>query len=128
MGDRANVYIHEGDRPGVYLYTHWNGTDLPEMVEQALSTPRAVARRNDGPYLTRILIEEIIGSERGTETGWGVSAEVGDGSDRIVDVDVTFTDPVVTFQGFEDEEDDYDDDYCCEYCSGFNYLDDDEDY
>lgn len=30
MGDRANVYVHEGDQPGVYLYTHWSGHELPE--------------------------------------------------------------------------------------------------
>jgi hypothetical protein len=23
MGDRAHVYVHEGDRPGVWIYTHW---------------------------------------------------------------------------------------------------------
>jgi hypothetical protein len=118
MGDRANVYIHEGNRPGVYIYTHWNGSDLPAMVMTGLSVGRALNRKYDTPYLTRILIEELMKAEYGSETGWGVSAEVQDGSDRIVDVDVTSAGPVVTLIGYEDEEEEeYYEDWCdCGWC------------
>jgi hypothetical protein len=118
MGDRANVYIHEGNRPGVYLYTHWNGSELPSLVMAALQVPRALNRKNDTQYLTRILIEEIIGGDHGTETGWGVSAYLGDGSDRIIDVDVTALGPVVSLTGYEDEEEDEEyEDWCdCGWC------------
>ena len=110
MGDRANVYIHEGNRPGVYIYTHWTGSELPQMVEEALEVPRAKNRMHDTAYLTRILIEELISqsNDYGSETGWGVSAEIGDGADRIVDVDVTSAGPVVTLTGYEPET--------CAYC------------
>lgn len=127
MGDRANVYIHEENRAGVYLYTHWNGTELPRLVQDALNTDRAISRKDDIAYLTRILIEEIIGDDRGSETGWGVSADVGDGEDRIVDITVRFgSDPEVKLIGYEDEyEEDWD--QCdCDYCLG--YIDGEEDW
>lgn len=101
MGDRANVYIHEGDKPGIYVYTHWSGTELPQKVQAALETPRAQQRLTDPAYLTRILIEELTAEDRDSATGWGVSTSVGDGSDRIVDINASYyNDPVVTLKGF----------------------------
>lgn len=101
MGDRANVYIHEGDNPGVYIYTHWYGTELPQMVKEALETPRAMERLTDCPYLTRILIEELTKNDTDSATGWGVSAQVGDGEDRIVDINIPWSgDPVFTLKGY----------------------------
>lgn len=103
MGDRANVYIHNEDSPGVYIYTHWNGTELPQKVKEALETDRAQSRLTDTAYLTRILIEELTQHDRDSATGWGVSAEVGDGSDRIVDINVLSlysSEPDVTLQGY----------------------------
>jgi len=113
MGDRANVYIHEGDQPGVYIYTHWYGTALPDLVEEALLTPHARARNNDAPYLTRIVFEELlrVTESLGEETGWGLSATVGDGEDRIVDVDVSYDGLTVTCSGYYDES--YEDIYEC---------------
>lgn len=111
MGDRANVYIHEGDKPGVYVYTHWYGTELPDLVTAALETPNAKSRADDYPYLTRILIEDLLTrtSSLGEATGWGVSTEVGDGDGRIVDVNVSFRNGVtVTYEGYDDYEDDLD--------------------
>lgn len=86
MGDRANIYVHEGDRPGVYLYTHWSGTELPESVRQSLK--RGEERWDDPPYLTRILFSGMVplGDWDGL-TGYGISTVLGDGDDRIVDVD-----------------------------------------
>lgn len=85
MGDRANVYVHEGNRPGVYLYTHWDGSRLPQTVLKALQRGRG--RWNDVQYLTRIIFCEMIQDDVLGETGYGISADVGDGDDRIVDVD-----------------------------------------
>ena len=98
MGDRANVYIHEGKRPGVYLYTHWDGTYLPRKIKDALQTDRAQSRLTDGPYLARILFEEMISSSLGSETGYGIWAEVQDGEDRIVDIDVYNC--IITLKGY----------------------------
>lgn len=87
MGDRANVYIHDGDMPGVYLYTHWGGTELPSIVKNTMETDRAKARSNDESYLTRIVFEDMISGDLASETGYGISAQCGDGGDRIVDID-----------------------------------------
>lgn len=102
MGDRANVYVHEDTEPGVYLYTHWDGSDLPAIVARALGCGRR--RWNDTPYLTRIIFSEMLkGDSDGLNgsTGYGISAEVQDGDDRIVDVDVTSQKVTVTGYGEE---------------------------
>ena len=69
MGDRANVYVTQYGH-GVYLYTHWHGGSLPTTVQDALNRR---ARWNDASYLTRIIFEEMIGKDRGTETNYGIS-------------------------------------------------------
>lgn len=88
MGDRANVYVHENENPGVYLYTHWAGTELPETVRTAIE--RAPDRWNDIHYLTRVIFCEMVGDDTKETTGYGIGAQVGDGDDRIVDVDVHY--------------------------------------
>jgi hypothetical protein len=85
MGDRANIYIHEGDEPGVYLYTHWSGYELPEVARLALV--RGQSRWDDPPYLARIVFCQMIGGDADGLTGYGISAVVGDGDDRVVDID-----------------------------------------
>lgn len=85
MGDRANVYVVDEQDPakGVYLYTHWSGTELPETVRQALLRK---LRWNDCQYLTRIIFDQMTEGNHGAETGFGISASVGDGDERIVRV------------------------------------------
>lgn len=84
MGDRANVYVHHGDRPGVYLYTHGNGYKLPEVLREALAREE---RWDDDQYLSRIIFSEMIKDDIDGSTGYGISAYCGDGSDKILDVD-----------------------------------------
>jgi hypothetical protein len=85
MGDRANVLVRYGNSK-VYLYTHWDGTDLPKTVKKALK--RGESRWNDGQYLARIIFSEMIKGSVLDLTGYGISSEVGDGDNRIVEVDV----------------------------------------
>lgn len=89
MGDRAHVYIHEGITPGVWIYTHWSGTELPDLVSKALASPSARARWGDTMYLTRIVTESLLAGASNAETGWGIGAQPGDTGDghRVVDVD-----------------------------------------
>lgn len=98
MGDRANVYVHDGDRPGVYLYTHWAGSELPATVVRALQ--RGQGRWNDDQYLARIILCEMVKGDEMGETGYGISAECGDGSDRIVDVDTRHQ--TIRFIGYDE--------------------------
>jgi hypothetical protein len=86
MGDRANVRVqenHAGD--GVYLYTHWCGTELPVTVQRALK------RRlwwTDASYLARIVFCGMVAGVEEEETGYGISQNVGDGDDRILVLNV----------------------------------------
>ena len=83
MGDRANVFMKEQyqEEGGVYLYTHWGGTDLPETVQSAMKKQQ---RWDDGSYLARIIFCQMIAGHEAGETGYGISATLGDGDDRIL--------------------------------------------
>lgn len=105
MGDRANVLVGEwinGEFSGVYLYTHWGGSELPWTVQRALGRHQ---RWENVAYLTRIIFCEMVkGSEEG-ETGYGISAQLGDGANRILRVDtdrqeVTRKDKTWTFEEY----------------------------
>ena len=89
MGDRGNVYILDDlkeDTPGVYLYSHWGGYELPQMVARALV--RADADRqnrwDDAPYLTRIIFCEMVKGYEEETTGFGISARRCDNEYPIV--------------------------------------------
>lgn len=64
MGDRGQIKIG-----GVYLYTHWCGSSLKNILQTAL---KKRWRWADGEYLTRIIFECMIDEERNTETGYGI--------------------------------------------------------
>ena len=89
MGDRGHVYVHDGDRPGVYLYAHSAGSELPELVADGLEVGQG--RWSDMPYLTRIIFDEVIKGGGGVSNllGFGIDTrenDIGDGH-RVVDVD-----------------------------------------
>lgn len=73
MGDRATLVIllpqpqNQPIQP-LYLYTHWNGSDLPQNVAQALIDGRP--RWGEPSYLARILIGSIIDLD--TIDGYGI--------------------------------------------------------
>lgn len=83
MGDRGNVYMKEDDR-GVYLYTHWSGSELPFVVQNALKQQR---RWSDGPYLARIIFCEMVKGQELKETGFGISTHMPDNEHPILVVD-----------------------------------------
>lgn len=87
MGDRANVYVKNPYTPndGVYLYSHWGGTDLPGTVQKALQKEW---RWDDHAYLTRIIFDAMTDGSRDMETGFGIATEPCDGQERIVEIDV----------------------------------------
>lgn len=81
MGDRGNVKIKP---TGVYLYSHWNGYGLPEIVGKALGRRE---RWNDPSYLARIIFDEMTNGEHGGATGFGIDTEEGDSNNPLVIVD-----------------------------------------
>jgi hypothetical protein len=103
MGDRANVHVIENEKEnGVYLYTHWCGTYLPLKLQEALATRW---RWNDGQYLARIIFDVMTARTHGEETGYGISAHLGDGARRVLTVNiekqtVSFEDKVWAFEEY----------------------------
>jgi uncharacterized surface protein with fasciclin (FAS1) repeats len=83
MGDRANVCVKEKGEM-VYLYTHWSGAELPEIVREALASPQGRARWDDASYLTRIIFSHMVKDHIDGETGYGIWSSIGDGTDRVV--------------------------------------------
>lgn len=76
MGDRANLIIHmEAPNPPVWIYTHWNGTELPDMLATALELPAAVSRVGDPAYFARIVFCSFMHQTDDLDggTGWGIS-------------------------------------------------------
>lgn len=84
MGDRANVFVKQY-KGGVYLYTHWSGSELPAILQSALKRKE---RWDDEQYLPGIIFCEMVKGQEDGETGYGISSRVGDGDDRILVVDV----------------------------------------
>lgn len=86
MGDRANVRIvDEGWGSDVYLYTHWSGSELPNIVRNAMARRE---RWSDCSYLARIVFSAMIVGQLDGATGFGISSVVGDGDDRIITLHV----------------------------------------
>ena len=90
MGDRGNVVVVERDhRSGaetgrVYLYAHWGGWGLPERLQRALARCQ---RWSDGSYLARIIFCEMVRGAEDGETGFGISASLGDHDYPLLVVD-----------------------------------------
>jgi len=87
MGDRANILVKEDEKnSGVYLYSHWNGTNLPRTLQRALSKKW---QWDDAQYLSRIIFDCMTEHCHGEEGGYGITSGVWDGEGRIVKVKVT---------------------------------------
>lgn len=69
MGTQAQVFMKD---TGVYLYQHWDGYDLPNVVRRALCRNE---RWSDTDYLTRIIFCQMVSenNEITTATGYGIS-------------------------------------------------------
>jgi hypothetical protein len=77
---------------GVGIYTHWNGTELPSMVQDGLRLARDAGRLYDGGYCVRIVIEHLLSHSSDKTLGWGIfSADEGHedshGGPMVVDLD-----------------------------------------
>jgi len=82
MGDRAQVHIKDKN---VYLYTHWNGTDLVDVVRSALKRGRE--RWSDPEYLARIIFNEMTSGQEKETAGYGIGTAVHGDIWRLVTVD-----------------------------------------
>lgn len=90
MGDRGNAFIvteHGENRRGVFLYTHWGGTDLPLVVAEALDSPAGRNRVDDPAYLARIVFCEMVRGEEREETGYGICTYAPDNEHPVIVID-----------------------------------------
>lgn len=84
MGDRGNIIIRDEGAPDLYLYTHWNGSDLPKTLKRALSRKE---RWDDSAYLARIIFCEMVKGSEADATGFGISTmETDAGLELVVNV------------------------------------------
>jgi hypothetical protein len=101
MGDRGNIVIERNGTPVLFLYTHWSGSDLPNVVAAALEKGRS--RWGDDPYLNRVLFQEMLSGDNGV-TGFGIDTRMGDGGTEVyIDHDkqsVRYKDDTHTFDDF----------------------------
>ena len=81
MGDRGQVHIVD---TGVWLYTHWGATELPDTVRSALAKKW---RWDDPEYLARIIFCKMMKGEEGEETGFGIGTDQHGDVDRVVRID-----------------------------------------
>lgn len=85
MGDRANIKFIDSQKGEIYFYTHWNGSNLSNVLKEALI--RGESRWNDDQYLSRIIFSEMIKDDVLDTTGYGISTYLGDGADKVLIVD-----------------------------------------
>lgn len=70
MGDRGNIVVEQSDGSRIFLYAHWDGSELPGILQRAL---KKRWRWSDEAYLTRIIFSEMIKDSVMAETGYGIS-------------------------------------------------------
>ena len=86
MGNRNNIKItyHTGD--SIYLYGHWIGDEIREIVANAVETSDRVT---DESYFARVLFSRMIMNEIESETGYGIApyAPDQDANNKMVHID-----------------------------------------
>lgn len=85
MGNGANILVKKSYDDGVYLYTQWDGSNVPSILKMALNRK---VRWDNAQYLTRIIFDELTDGLNGEETGYGISSFVSSSKDRVLMVDV----------------------------------------
>ena len=72
MGDRATIRIKQQyNDTAIHFYTHWNGSQVEEILAKALLDADAAGRITDEAYCTRIIFDALTQLEGGS-TGYGI--------------------------------------------------------
>jgi hypothetical protein len=103
MGDRGNIVMEQEDGNRIYFYSHWGGSDLPHVVQEALN--RGQDRWDDEAYLARIIFCELVRGNEPSTTGYGISTYECDNEHPHVVVNsskqtVTIDDQTIPFKDF----------------------------
>ena len=99
MGDRGNVNVVSGEKNSVWLYTHFDGSELEETVRAALL--RGKDRWDDAQYLARIIFCEMIKDDVEGLTGYGITSIEWDGGKTVK---VNVANQTVTYICYEKEQ------------------------
>lgn len=86
MGDRANIILKQEEGGKIYLYTHWGGHKIKQVLAKALDRSRS--RWDDEPYLSRIIFSELIKDDIDGLTGYGLTTYMTDEDNNDVEVDI----------------------------------------
>lgn len=86
MGDRANIYLKDSERGGIYLYTHWSGSEWPSLLQEAIAFGKD--RWFDEPYLARIITSRVFRDLVDSTSGGGISTMLTDNEYPILCVDL----------------------------------------
>ncbi len=86
MGDRANFELIDDNGGRIYLYSHWNGYKMPDILQKALI--RGKERWDDESYLFRVIFCELIREEGGIDdiAGAGISTYLTDNNHPIISI------------------------------------------
>lgn len=111
MGDRNNIKITYSTGSSVYLYGHWIGDQLREIVANAWEHS---GRVTDESYFARVLFSRMLVSggtrDIDSETGYGIAPYPPDqdANNKMVHIDYTKADersgwrPMVDYEHEED--------------------------
>jgi hypothetical protein len=80
--NRANLVVETEWDKRVFLYTHWDGERVPEVVQKTLDNK---LRLDDPLYLTRMLFCKLCPvKEWDSEYGYGISTTFGDNNHDVL--------------------------------------------
>lgn len=82
MGARGHIYVNTITGGGVYLYTHWQGNEVNEILANALDRGRS--RWGDPRYLARIIFSEMIKDDVMGTRGYGIDTILSDDNEYPV--------------------------------------------
>jgi hypothetical protein len=95
MGDRAQIGVKQYSGAVIYFYTHWRGSDVPEILQAALE--RCESRWDDRDYAARVIFQELIGDDTDI-TGFGISDRQVDDNEHPVPI-VDFGNKTIVWEG-----------------------------
>jgi hypothetical protein len=72
MATRSQVFIKD---TGVYLYQHYDGDGLMQIVCDAVNSDVGRDRQSDPEYLTRIIFCAMLKNSMDGSTGYGIGTE-----------------------------------------------------
>jgi hypothetical protein len=86
MGDRNNIKVTYHNGQSIYLYSHWGGSGLRDIVRDALETS---GRVTDESYFARVLFSRMVADDINGEIGYGIATYPPDqdANNRMIHVD-----------------------------------------